>query len=56
MEEEKTYGYFIQDGVTAHTANYSLDNICSFKPASSKWLLHPIKNVKLKKGNHMGIY
>jgi inhibitor of nuclear factor kappa-B kinase subunit alpha len=25
MEEEKTYGYFVQDGATAHTANCSID-------------------------------
>jgi hypothetical protein len=24
MEEEKTYGYFMQDGATAHTADYSI--------------------------------
>jgi hypothetical protein len=24
MESEKTYCYFIQDGATAHTANYSI--------------------------------
>jgi hypothetical protein len=24
-EEEKTYGYFMQDGATAHTANYSMN-------------------------------
>jgi hypothetical protein len=25
MKEEKTYGYFMQDGATAHTANYSIN-------------------------------
>jgi hypothetical protein len=25
MEEEKTYGYFMQDDATAHTATYSVN-------------------------------
>jgi hypothetical protein len=25
IEEEKTYGYFMQDGATAHTATYSIN-------------------------------